>query len=213
MSGYDREMTATNKIRRFVTPTWENSNDWTDPLLSYTIGEVRSPEVESPAQDYLDFDTSPAYPDTLFIGANTGGTESSYGVMSGQTWDDGYDFALRGVRDLVMWEYLWANPLEAVAPGGPPALPGANATKIILGRWREPQLPWSSPRNFVPRQLAYGSTSAHAAYSSASYDHMLGPNPAVIAIHSWDAPTVFGAAVRGAPSASRAAFTVATYLW
>jgi hypothetical protein len=42
---------------------------------------------------------------------------------------------------------------------------------------------------------------------------MLGPNPAVIAIHSWDAPTVFGAAVRGAPSASRAAFTVATYLW
>jgi hypothetical protein len=27
-------------IRRFVTPTWENSNYWSDPLSSYNMGEA-----------------------------------------------------------------------------------------------------------------------------------------------------------------------------
>jgi hypothetical protein len=95
---------------------------------------------------------------------------------------------------------MWQNPLEAVAAGGAPSLPGISAKKMILGRWREPQLPWSSPRNFAPQQLEPKRGHADA-------------NWAVTAVHSWDAPTVFGDPVSGATSASRAAFTISTYLW
>ena len=119
-TGYDREM-ADGKIRRFVTPTWENSNDWTDPLLTYTMGESAPFEFDSsadageystlitvldiPAQSFFQFDTSPAYPNTLFIGGNKQSTEYSYGRRP--ITGDVFDFSKRGVRDLVMWEYLW----------------------------------------------------------------------------------------------------------
>jgi hypothetical protein len=101
-----------------------------------------------------------------------------------------------------MWEYLWENPAEKVAAGGPPALPGANATKLILGRWREPQLPWSSPRNFRPAVVG----TAPSGYSRQAAAKAK-------AVHSWDAPTVFGFVGTGAPASSRHTFTVSAYVY
>ena len=211
VTGYDRQM-RDGYIRRFVTPTWENSNGWTDSLSSYNMGEairysawsrynsnerhISHTSIES-AQDHLQFDTSPHYPDTLFIG-NSRGT-------SGGSGSDGFDYSRGvgggGVRDIVMWEYTWENFAEKVAAGGPPALPGADAKKIILGRWREPQLPWSSPRNFRP--AAVGTTGGGSRQLAAKCK----------AVHTWDPPTVFGFIDTGAPASSRHSFTVSTYVY
>jgi hypothetical protein len=205
-TGYDREIDG--KIRRLVTPTFENSNNWTAPLLSFSMGKAlpayymwweKAPVgkwrklqwVPPAAQDHYKFDESPAYPDTLFIGGLTGTHSFSYAMS---TYSAELYLGFNGRRDLIAWEYKWTNPAESVAAGGPPALPGSNPSKYILGRWREPQLPWSSPRNFVPE--AVDQTAAAGKVTAAAQG-------------AWDAPNVFD--YHSAP-ASRRQFTVSAYV-
>ena len=164
-AGYERSL-PDGTVRRYVTPTWDNSNNWTHNMYEMSMIREGGPD----AGGKLQFDTSPAYPNTLFIG---GHTECKGFVYYGSTRSpDNFDHCANGVRYLTAWEYLWKNPEEVGSSLNPPALdasaaPTNESKKYILGRWREPQLPWSLPRNFQPKDfIGAGVTKANCTHSA-----------------------------------------------
>ncbi|EEH51983.1 uncharacterized protein MICPUCDRAFT_53436 [Micromonas pusilla CCMP1545] len=194
--GYDYTDAGGN-LRRYVTPTWENGMEWR--LLTRSL-EGESNAFEKNAVEFLDFDVSPAYPGALFVG----GLDALYASYEQSTdieakplinSDKRYDkvrqhsYVLGGVSYVIMWEPGWVNPYErGSANVTAPPLPGVSSKRLILGRWREPQLPWSTPRNFAP--------TAYIKEKPSGYE--------------WDAPSL--------PRPNTTAeigdgFTVAAYVW
>jgi hypothetical protein len=190
-TGYDVELPS-QKIRRFVTPTSDNNPGWLiENIKSRTLGEPlfetsdtwtrwSAPYEKSPydmtgkkttanALDHgYSFDESPAYPNTLFIGRTEYDREDT---------SDG----------IIAWDYAWENPDEEVDPGGPPTVPGK---KYILGRWREPQLPWSLPRAFPPDVIARERTAIWKGYTSSRASGSLEDGENLSLQYAWDPPTL-----------------------
>lgn len=156
--GDNSTSSSSASFRRFVTPNWENGQDWM--LFTLNRRTLRSSFSPTEATSLWSLDESSAYPDVLFAGGLTlppyihhrfGGVTDFMNIGPSPkyfyrpSWKD-------GEYHMVMFNHSWVNLAESGSAPEPPAMPGISI-KSIAGRWREPQLLWSSPRSFMPVNL------------------------------------------------------------